>query len=737
VPTVDFISPGGAFSPAGVGDAQDLTTIFTISSGSPTLTCNGASPFVSGDTGKSFNLTLAGPSAFTGDTLKVLSGTLTFVSSTQVTLSVNAAAALAATSARLVWGTDNAPAARAFNDWAQIQVSPITLTLGSGSKSFFFTTLDSNQKRGNSFAWNVAQPLTVVGNGQTTTKLIGGSPGAFGLGVQFNIQSGNGAYSNTSIWTARLQTVLSGASTATCVTTADAALFSNNTWALISGIDLQGAGSPPNAFYFEYVFISNVNAGTGVITFSLPLANTYKSTWPNYNPGTAGLHPDCGGPATLYVIDQAWAINATYQSLGTDNSLLQGQTGFNGLTTALSDVKCLDSLGIIPSVNKSFTCTGCDLSGYEMEVDKMLYSGIFDSTQAHLKFQSSNNQVVVRNGSTVQFNGTPRFLTISDSTIINQMLIGCTSYGRAETLSMTNVTFDSAVVQNYNGIVDTGDISGHFTTDYSMSGGIITIPRSGLSSVRWGVPGTLCYWINDFGAYGPSFVVTDVTADVTNIYVQTDQSGGFPSFASGLIVSACPSVTSVNTSGTAKANNLTNMTSAGYGGRPIGSYATFTFTGATMGYNATGFQASMPDEVWGNVVSFTINVTTPYTGVNTPLTYNAGIALNGVGGSATVILPNGTTAQYIPVIDLQRSGIRTITPTGVVGSGGSDSSLTLPGPTSWLTEAFDTKVYANNNVVSEYNGNPALGPVFTITIVTNSGQLIPTAVVPLRLRLHA
>jgi len=135
--------------------------------------------------------------------------------------------------------------------------------------------------------------------------------------------------------------------------------------------------------------------------------------------------------------------------------------------------------------------------------------------------------------------------------------------------------------------------------------------------------------------------------------------------------------------------------------------------------------------------SFTINVTTPYTGVNTPLTYNAGIALNGVGGSATVILPNGTTAQYIPVIDLQRSGIRTITPTGVVGSGGSDSSLTLPGPTSWLTEAFDTKVYANNNVVSEYNGNPALGPVFTITIVTNSGQLIPTAVVPLRLRLHA
>src|SRR6185312_5262924 len=159
--------------------------------------------------------------------------------------------------------------------------------------------------RGNSFAWNVAQPLTVVGNGQTTTKLIGGSPGAFGLGVQFNIQSGNGAYSNTSIWTARLQTVLSGASTATCVTTADAALFSNNTWALISGIDLQGAGSPPNAFYFEYVFISNVNAGTGVITFSLPLANTYKSTWPNYNPGTAGLHPDRGGPATLYVIDQA------------------------------------------------------------------------------------------------------------------------------------------------------------------------------------------------------------------------------------------------------------------------------------------------------------------------------------------------------------------------------------------------------------------------------------------------
>jgi hypothetical protein len=714
MPTVDFISPAGAFSPAAVGDGQDLTTTFTIGSGSASLVCNGASPFVSGDTGKSFNLVGAGASGAT------LSGTLTFVSSTQVTLSVTAGTAFSSTSARLVWGTDNAPAARAFNTWAQAQTSPITLTMGTGAKKLFYNSGDNNQKRNNSLVWNVAQPITIIGNGPTTTVLLGGAGGGFDLGVGSNIKSGNGNYSNASIWTARLQTAQAGSSNLSCVTVGDAAQFSNNTWALITGIDLQGFGTPPNPFYYEYVLITNVNTSTGAITLSAPIANTYESTWPAYSAGVLGLQPDHGGPATLYAIDQAWAINATYQALGTDNSLTGGQTHCGGMTMALNNVKCLDAIGIIPSVNRSFTATGCDLSSYEMEFDKMVYLAIFDSTQVLPKFQSSNNQVTVRNGSTVKFNGTPRFLTVSNSTIMTEMIVGAAAYGRTDSISMSNVTFAGGTPYSIAAVDDSGDISGNFQADYSMANGVIKIPRAGLGAIRWGIPGTRCFFKSNFGGYCQSFKVTDVTADATYIYVSTDLSGGFPSYAKGIHVSPCESMTATSTTGIPQADNFTAMTLAGYGGKPVGTYAKFTFNGATMGYQSSGFESSMPDQVWGNVTSYTINVTTPYTGINSNLGFNAGVAVNGVSGSATTFLANGTTSAYLPQIDLKAAGKRTIAPSGVTGSTGTDFSLALPGAPSstWLTEQFDTQNFASHNVVAEYNGKPSIGPVFTMELIS-------------------
>jgi len=43
---------------------------------------------------------------------------------------------------------------------------------------------------------------------------------------------------------------------------------------------MMGFGQPPNPFWYEYVYITNINAGTGVITFQSPLENTYLDTWP-------------------------------------------------------------------------------------------------------------------------------------------------------------------------------------------------------------------------------------------------------------------------------------------------------------------------------------------------------------------------------------------------------------------------------------------------------------------------
>lgn len=76
-----------------------------MASGGSTITCATSSPFVSGDTSKSFMVKGAGNSAVTS-----LTGTLTYVSATQVTTSVANAAGAAITGKQLYWGTDDTAA---------------------------------------------------------------------------------------------------------------------------------------------------------------------------------------------------------------------------------------------------------------------------------------------------------------------------------------------------------------------------------------------------------------------------------------------------------------------------------------------------------------------------------------------------------------------------------------------------------------------------------------------------
>jgi len=70
------------------------------------------------------------------------------------------------------------------------------------------------------------------------------------------------------------------------------------------------------------------------------------------------------------------------------------------------------------------------------EFDKIVSTVIYDSTQTGLlTFQSSNNNVIVRNGSVVTvFNGTPRNLTLTDSTV-SLIRMGPTAFGRMESFT--------------------------------------------------------------------------------------------------------------------------------------------------------------------------------------------------------------------------------------------------------------------------------------------------------------
>lgn len=427
--------------------------------------------------------------------------------------------------------TDDAPAFRAFNTWAQAQVSPITLTLGSGSKTFLFDSADSDGARANSLAYNVTQPLTVTGNGRSTTifKRGTGSPG-WGSG---QLKSGNAGFGSSSIWTARLDSVSAGRSTVTCKTPADTDNFSENTWALLTGIDMQAGGQPPNPFFFEYVYITDINAGTGVITFQSPIINDYLDTWPVFFEGDLGLEPDAGGPATLYALD-AFDVDVTYQSLGFQGTGSESQHYPRGRTVNFVDFAVTDGAQLAPTLNKLITFTNCDMTGGDVgiEFDKLVYEAIYDGCPLpQMIFQSAGNIATFRNGCSVTtFNGTPRFLTIAGSSVTEVLRLGATAFGRTERL----VIYGNSTVNdfNYNPVQDEGPGDVGISSVYTIADGVITVTKADIVyGCRWQIPGTRCAFSNhnETSFVGDLFTVLSVVDNGATFTVTTDYPGStFP-----------------------------------------------------------------------------------------------------------------------------------------------------------------------------------------------------------------
>lgn len=628
--------------------------------------------------------------------------------------------------------TDDAPAFRAFNVWAQAQVSPITLTLGSGSKTFLWNSSDPIGRRGNSPAYNVFQPLTVIGNGPANTRLKGGSS-AFSLGAVPAFKSGSGFFGGVNDWTARVNSVAAGASQVTCKVTADAAQFSINTWALMTGIDMMAQGFPTNPFWFEYVYITGISSG--VITFQSPLTNSYLDTWPFFSGGVPGLQADQGGPATLYALDPSFDIDVTYQDLGIEN--IQ-QTYAGGKYITYHNVQCFDAFGITPTNTKITTFrAGCDLTSYLMEADKLVERIVIDaSSTGQLFFQSALDYVEVKNGSNISggFNGTPRHLSVTGSTV-NGISLGPTGFGRSDSFSTSGSTFTG--VLGYGGVSDDGDNSHTgFKNDYTMVNGVITIPKLGLDyGTRWAFPGTRCLFggtgpgpTNYQVVWGPMFRVISVTDDATNEYVTTDWPyGGFPSWASILRVAPSNSVSFASDTICSDATYINQMAATAAGRLIPGAYRFLSRNGSNLGTD--GAPLSISPNVGGRLISLTLNVTTPYTGAQGSLrwrpAFDRGIAVDGT-----------TITTYNPSFDLKTAGTRIITPSGVTGTAGADSNLALSSPTLWLSNTL-SGFAASASIASEYNGNNAVGPVFTVELILDQGAIPPTAVAPLRLRLKA
>jgi hypothetical protein len=576
--------------------------------------------------------------------------------------------------------TDDSGAFVSFNAWAnnwqQAHPGLITLTIPSSTGAYEFKSGGTG-----TYIAKGIKNLLVVGTGSAALSDNGGAGNGFFLGGQGQI--------GDNLHSARVATVSAGASSVTLNTHAQTSLFTVGQYALLTGIDLQGYGGPTNPQFFEYLKVASINAGTGVVGFTTPLVNSYKSTWPLYNAGD-GTNFDQGGPATLYALDPSWDAEVEYRNLTIDQS---SQTYSQGRKVTYTNCVFTGSNGPIPTQNLLWTATGCTATNCDMEIDKLNDTIVISgSTWRQLIFQSGSNNNLTMDSSTVNntMNGHPKTATITNSTIAS-LGPGAIAYGVSSEIECDNCTISAITA---GGFQQTNLVA----LGATMSGGVITINNSG-EPVAWAVPGAKLFFGGTY-RYSFPFTVLDVSKSGSNTLITTDQAGGFPTIPGGVgevDTHPAPACTFSNCIGSSNAINFSQATA----GNPLYTYSKLTYTGNIGSAPGIG--------IIGKLVSLKINVTTPYTGIHSPL------SLEVMKEGANTIKPDVTYFAYDPFINLSVAGLRTITPSGVTGTQSGDSGLSAPGAI-WFAGGGTLGPYLATDISGE---SSSVWPTFSIELITD------------------
>lgn len=315
-----------------------------------------------------------------------------------------------------------------------------------------------------------------------TGRILGADPSTTNLQLRDKCnQFGSfpGIYHDGNHWGA-VASVSAGSSTVTLITLADYTKFSVGQWILMSGLNQQdiysdvpntGYGYPPNLTIFEYVQITNINSGTGVITLSAPLQNSYLSTWPSLNTGSA-FESNAGGPAGFYGLDPDWGMQIEFHGLNITTTT--GNQIYAACRSIIyRDCTFLGASSPIPSSNQTwaaYDCTSVD----NTEVDKLVTNFIMDGCTWHrLSFQSASvTNFTMTNtalGSmTGGLNGCGMNTTI-DGCTISDIAPGAYAYGVNP--GIFNISNTSVTSWRYGGYDDSCEAIG------TMSGGVIAIPN--------------------------------------------------------------------------------------------------------------------------------------------------------------------------------------------------------------------------------------------------------------------
>lgn len=511
-------------------------------------------------------------------------------------------------------------------------------------------------------------------------------------------------------------------------------LFPIGSKVMVGGFSLQSYwydayGAPSNVQYFEYKTVASINSGTHQVCFDTPLVNSYKSTWPQFNTGTF-FQVDPGGPATLWWLDPSWETVQEYQNIVISNPSFQ--TTAQGRSIKWTNASTTDTTCMVPSQDETFTWNGLIGTLCSIETDKLI--GTFNIINTHIRklfFQSSSTTRLVVTNSTFDQSlaGTGNSFVGNGVTTSGaglppttaSMTIGAGAYGA----STGSATCTNCVIAN-----DLGGPTGYdqdvstLSVCYTFGAtGIITIPNwcsYGVApaeiQTRWAVPGANFFLKVPAGTYGLGQVI-DVTQDLTNTYIATSFTSGFPPAPGGSIGSISPhaaaSFTCTNCTGNTNAVALSDPSCAGL---PMFSCMVATYTGSASGATAG---ASLP--VIGSITSIAMTPHPLYGGAGT-LTW----ALSQFNNWPFFKISDGSSISFDssgggPLINVKTgdSITRTITAT-TVNNAQTGDVLNAPGFPIWS--------YRASNSGPDYSANtPGASPqpVLTLKMLTNQGAVYP------------
>lgn len=459
-------------------------------------------------------------------------------------------------------------------------------------------------------------------------------------------------------------------------------------WVVVTAIDMQGFGSPPNPGIFEFAQIASRNTGSGQICFASPLVYGYLSTYPSYS-------ADLGGPATIYLLFASWDTTVEVQGLTWDQN---AQAGNSGRTIKLTDVT-IPNAGLncpIASVNQTFTYSNVSAPNCVFESDKIVETmNYVGGTFKQIIHQSSSIHTVNMTGANITdtLNGTPETFIGSNLTI-GTFAVGALCCGRTKSVVCTSCIIST---------VGVGALSQIDTAQFTISSGVISWANSN-GPMPWCIPGANLYFGGQFLSEGVPFHV---------LTGQPTTSGGNTHCATNLAISAFPILpldsgklyinvhpapisTWTGSSGSAGALDLASQSALA----PI-------FSSYSRVYTCHTIAAAPTATIRGTFVQGDYNVTVADSTQSTLVLNAQDIGTTAVGSTGNV--------GYTPKINAKTTGLRTVTTSGSSGAQTGDV-LTSPGAAKWLASLDHPGISTGSDPTGD---SPCLS--MTVTVQADQG----------------